>query len=192
MFAPAGGNTLPEPSPLHHRRTFSLLLRRIQSSLRSGGKKKTEAERVGRWPRGGGEEAGEKKEEKMRQWVTRIQLEETLWRGTARQLIAMRGRRGCEFTTTSPNSNWEEREEHVRINYHGLFVLTYWEISLFRVSVPGPRHACSSAFTQRGHLGVKEHSSLESMDVRTHRCAKQSHRPHPRHTHTLRYGMKAL
>lgn len=43
-------------------------------------KKKTEAERVGRWPGGEeGGEAGEKKEEKMRQWVTRIQLEETLW-----------------------------------------------------------------------------------------------------------------
>lgn len=44
---------------------------------------------MGRWPGGlgggvwggGGGEAGEKKEEEMRQWVTRIQREETVCRG---------------------------------------------------------------------------------------------------------------
>lgn len=56
---------------------------------------------MGRWPGGlggwvGGGETGEKKEEEMRQWVTRIQLEETVCQGALRQLITMTPLRGAK------------------------------------------------------------------------------------------------
>lgn len=54
---------------------------------------------------GGGGETGEKKEEEMRQWVTRIQLEETVCQGALRQLITMTSLRGAKeamWSQTTP------------------------------------------------------------------------------------------
>lgn len=83
MFAPAGGNTLPEPpyQHQHHRPAGFLAVAKENTVEPLEGKKKKERPRE--WVGGRGGEAGEKKEEEMRQWVTRIQLEETLWQGTA-------------------------------------------------------------------------------------------------------------
>lgn len=81
------------PPPLHHHHhSVSLLLRRIQSSLQRENK-----ERLREWVDGRedwGVGTGEKKEEEMRQWVTRIQLEETVCQGALRQLIAVTSLRG--------------------------------------------------------------------------------------------------
>lgn len=90
MFAPAGGNTLPEPPHPPPPRLFLTVAKENTVEPLERKKKERPREWVGGRVGGG---AGEKKEEKMRQWVTRILLEETLWQGTARQLIAMTSER---------------------------------------------------------------------------------------------------